>query len=120
MQDMQVIIEIEGNDAVEEATILNDWLHESRINEVKTIKQEEMPPKPGEQGPTLLAILTVVLGSKAIVELVRSIHHYIDAQAQNKKSTVTVKLKGGSIKIESTNLPPLSELINLVKSQEGD
>jgi hypothetical protein len=49
-------------EAVAETAELRDWLHNARIREVERVIQEESPPKRGEQGPTLLAVLTVVLG----------------------------------------------------------
>jgi hypothetical protein len=62
----------------------------------------------------LLAILTVVLGSKAMVTLVQSIHKYIEAKTP--KTKIKVKVGRKSIEIDCTNPPPLSELVAQAKA----
>jgi hypothetical protein len=86
---MQLTMDLEGTGSVTETTELRAWLHDARIIEVEKVTQEEAPPKPGEQGPTLLAILTVVLTSRAVVELIRSIHRYIEAKTP--KTRIKIK-----------------------------
>src|ERR1700751_5225687 len=58
---MQLSLEIEGASSVAETAELRAWLHDVGVRVIERITREETPPKPGEQGPTLLAILTVVL-----------------------------------------------------------
>jgi hypothetical protein len=81
---------------------------EARLREVDSVRQAETPPKPGEQGPTLLAILTVVLAGRATVELVRSIHRCIEAR--RPKTTIKIKTAKRTIEIDCMNPPPLPEL----------
>jgi hypothetical protein len=114
---MQLVIDIDGPGSVAHTAELRTWLRDARIGEIEKISQEEKPPEPGEQGPTLLAILTIVLGSRAIVELVRSIHRYIEAQ--QPKTKITLKLGKKTIVIDCTNPPPLPELEKLAKGLEA-
>jgi hypothetical protein len=111
---MDITVDLEGSDAVAETIELREWLHNARIREVERVTQEEAAPAPGEQGPTLLAVLTIVLGSRAVVELVRSIHRYIEARTPK----ITIKITTGkkSIKIDYTNPIALPELLEQVKN----
>jgi hypothetical protein len=110
---MEVTIGLEGRAFVAEMTELKEWLHNARIREVERVTQREMPPKPGEQGPELLAILTIVLGSQALVELVRIIHRYIEARTP--KIRIEIKKGEKSITIDCTNPPSLPELVQQAK-----
>jgi hypothetical protein len=110
---MQLTINVEGDDAVVETAELRDWLHNARIREVERVTQEELPPKPDEQGPILLAVLTIVLNSKALIELVRSIHHCIEARTPRTKIKITNGKK--SLTIDCVNPPPFPELVEQVK-----
>ena len=103
---MQLTVDIEGPASVAETSELRAWLQGARLPTVERIAQEETPPEPGEQGPTLLAILTVILGSSAMVELVRSIHRYI--QARTPKTKIKIKVGKKTIEIDCTNPPPLT------------
>jgi hypothetical protein len=111
--NMQLTISLKGDRAVAETAELRDWLHNARIREVERVIQEESPPKRGEQGPTLLAVLTVVLGSRALVELVRSVFRCIEARTPKTKITITAGKK--SITIDCVNPPPLAELVEQAK-----
>lgn len=116
---MQIAISLdEGDDPVAETVELRNWLHSARLSEVERVTQEESPPEPGEQGPMLLAILTVVLGSKALVELVRSIHRYIEARTP--KTTITITAGQKSIKIDCVNPPSLEALVEQAKKLTTD
>jgi hypothetical protein len=111
---MQLSVDIEGPSSVAETAELRAWLRDSRIGGVEAVRQEEAPPKPA----TLLGILTVVLASRALVELVRSIHRYIEARTPKTK----IKLKAGNklIEIDCTNPPPLSQLVEQARALAAD
>lgn len=85
---MDLELRIEGTGPVEEAADLTEWLRLERISGVTDISQREKPPAPGEQGPTLLSIIGLVLGAKATVELVRSIHRWIETRKRNIKINI--------------------------------
>ncbi|WP_269582239.1 effector-associated constant component EACC1 [Roseibium sp. Sym1] len=90
---MSIKIEIIGENALEETAHLKNWLESARISGVETVEQEEIPPDSdkGEMGPTLLAVLTVVLGSAAMVKLAESVHVWISA----KYDPIIVKFTNG-------------------------
>lgn len=115
---MQLTVNVEGSSSIADTSELQAWLHESRIPSVDQITQQEEPPKPGEQGPTLLAVLSVILASKAMVELVRSIHRYIEARTPRTKIKITSGKK--SIEIDCTNPPPIEELEKQAKALAAD
>jgi hypothetical protein len=115
---MQLIVDLEGPGSAAETTELRAWLHNARIKGVEKVTQEESPPKRGEQGPALLAILTIVLGSRALVELVHSIHRYVEART----STIKIKITAGkkTIEIDCKNPPALVELVKQAKILAAD
>jgi hypothetical protein len=110
---MELTIELSGTGSLSETADLQEWLRDAHIREVERLTLEEAPAKQGEQGPTLLAILTVVLGARATVELVRSIHRYIDAR--KPKTKIKIKLGKKTVEIDCTNPPPLPELVEQAK-----
>jgi hypothetical protein len=109
---VELSLDLEGPISVAETSELCAWLHDSRIRGVDSVKQAEAPPARGEQGPTLLAVLTIVLGSHALAELIRSIDRYIEARTPKIK--LKIKTRSKLIEIDCTNPPPLLELINQV------
>jgi hypothetical protein len=111
---MELSLEIEGAGSVAETAELRTWLRNARIRDVEKITQEEQPPKPGEQGPALLAIMTVVLGSKAVVALIQSIHKYI--AAKTPKTKIKIKVGKKLVEIDCSNAPPLPELVAQAKA----
>ena len=111
---MELQITLEGESSVEETADLKSWLHRQRITDVSAISQKEQPPAPGELGPTLLAILGVVLASKAAVELVRSIHRWIETR--KRKIKIVIEAGGKKITIECENPQNFD---TLVRQMEG-
>jgi|SRR5215831_12134018 len=115
---MELSVTLDGSGSVAETGELRAWLHDARIREVERVTQETTAPKPGEQGPTLLAILTIILGSRALVELARSLHRYIEARRPKVK--LTIKTRKKLIEIDCTNPPPLDELVKEAKFLADD
>ena len=106
---MELSLDLDGADARAQTTDLHDWLQQARIRGVETLEQRQQPPKPGEQGPELLAILGVVLAGPAVVELVRSIHRWIEAS----RPSVTITMKsadGRTVTIDARNPKSIAEL----------
>jgi hypothetical protein len=115
---VDLIIAMTGADAVAEATTLKEWIHEGRLKGVQSIDQMEAPPKTGEQGPDLLAILTVVLSAQATIELVRSIQRYIEAR--KPKIEIELKTTNRSFKIRAENPSSTAELTELASKLSND
>ncbi|WP_159346605.1 effector-associated constant component EACC1 [Roseomonas harenae] len=107
---MEIAIDVAGAGAVAETAELRDWLHEARIRGVEDLRQGEKLPGPGDQGPELLALLTVILAGPAVVELVRSIHRYIEARTP--AVTITVKAGDRTVTIDSRNPASIDELVS--------
>jgi hypothetical protein len=106
---MQVDVAVSGQAAPASTAGLRDWLQAARIRGVERLDQQRRPPAPGEQGPELLALLTVVLAGPAVVELVRSIHKWIEAT----RPTVTITVKSGdrTVTIDARNPGSVGELV---------
>lgn len=103
---MELHISLQGAASAERTSELEDWLRQARLHGAEQIQQARRPPAIGEQGPELLALLTVVLAAPATVELVRSVHSWIEASRpgdvivtiKGKKRTVTINArKPGSV-----------------------
>ena len=114
---MEIDINIHGPKATDETASLLRWLQSERLREVNSLQRKEQPPKPGEQGATLLAILTVVLASPAVVKLVESIHRWIDATRPSIRISIKTK-DGREVIIDAKNPKSLQELILAAKSLE--
>ena len=103
---------------VEAAADLADWLKKARLPGVDEVRQEEMPPKPGEQGPSLESILTVVLGAPAVVAFVHCFFRYLEARRPKMK--ITWKNGKNSLVIDCTNPPSMDKLTAFVKMLTDD
>jgi hypothetical protein len=110
---METLIVECGGDAAQ-ATDLRSWLHDGRLAGVQRVSQLERPPKPGEQGPLLLPLLTVILASPAAVVVVKSVHRYIEARTPKIK--ITIKQGSKSLTIDCVNPPPIAELVEQAKT----
>ena len=106
---MELLLQLEGEDSVQETADLKAWIQRERIADLTDISQKENPPGPGEQGPTLLAILGVVLGAKATVELVRSIHRWIETR--QRKIVITIQHGDRTITVECANPDDVDALL---------
>jgi hypothetical protein len=92
---MEIEVQLDGIDATEQTTFaLQDWLRQERIAGLK-IEPKRGTPKPGEMGAELMTILSIVLAAPAIVQLVRSIHVWI----QTRKPKVSLKVKTGATEV---------------------
>lgn len=110
---MELLVKLEGADSVGETADLKGWIQRERIPSITGITQREKPPRAGEQGPTLLAILGVVLGAKATVELVRSIHRWIETR--KRKITITIERGDQKVIVDCDNPPDIDKLLERVE-----
>lgn len=93
---MSLLIELEGDKSLEETTSLKSWIEKERIHGIENIKQNTEPPQPGEMGPTVVAVISVILSSAATVELIRSLHVWVTT----RKRRLKVKITDGSRTVE--------------------
>ena len=105
---MKLELEVHGNSTreqnVADARDLLAWLKASRIQSVNDLSLKEIPPQPGEMGPTVLAILGAILGAEATVELVKQVFSWLEAK--NKKIEISVTRGGEQVTVKSDNLTP--------------
>lgn len=111
MQNGEIIID--GHDDLAEAADLVKWLKLDRVPDVERVEQKTLPPAPGEQGPSLLAVLGVVLGAKATVELVKSIHKWIETR--KRRITVTIKTPEGEVTIDGEGPDAIDKVLASIK-----
>jgi len=112
---MQLALSIEGADRpADMAADLANWLRNSRLKDVDEVRQEQSPPAPGEQGPELQALLSVVLAGPAVVAFVHCLFRYLEARRPKMK----IKLKRGTetLEIDCTNPPSLEELTDAAEA----
>lgn len=105
---MELSLVVDGRDGAGKAAELRGWLQEARLRDVTRLEQGRRPPAPGEQGPELIPLLTVVLAAPAVIELVRSIHKWIEAT--RPAVTVTVKDGDRTITIDARNPGSVAEV----------
>ena len=99
-----------GEKDVDETTDLLKWIRRERIDGFEDIEQAKLPPKEGEMGPSLLAVLGVVLGANATVELVKSIHKWIETR--KRKVKITIERDGHIMTIDCESPESVSEIMS--------
>ena len=106
---MHIDLELKGADADENTTLaLQDWIRRERVKGLQ-VERAASPAKEGQMGVDPVTILSVVLGAKAVVELVKSIHVWIEARKPKLKLKLDI---GGSVlEIDAANLPDQQVLV---------
>ena len=107
-------VTIVGDDEIAQAADLAKWLKLDRVPDVESVEQKTLPPAPGEQGPSLLAVLGVVLGAKATVELVKSIHKWIETR--KRKIKVTIRTPEGEVTIDGEGPDAIEKVLASIKN----
>jgi hypothetical protein len=101
---MSVQLELEGTNATEDTVFdLQDWINQERIRGIRA-EREIIPPKPGEMGAELAAIISIVgtIAAPVLVEVVQSVFGWLKVRRPRLK--IRVKVGGEVIKIEGENL----------------
>ena len=107
---MQIELELLGNNVSENDVLsLEDWIKRERIQDL-SVERQTTPADESHMGLDWLAVLTIVLGSKAIVELVKSLHVWIKATHQ-KKLRIRIKVGDDVLEIDSENSKDQEELL---------
>lgn len=112
----EMSVQLVGASDVDETKDLLKWIKRERIDGIDDIEQVSVPPKEGEMGPSLLAVLGVVLGAKATVELVKSIHKWIETR--KRKIKITIEKDGQSITIDCESPESVAEIMDGLKITE--
>lgn len=117
---MEIKLKLEGPEAGEESLLaIQDWLRRSDIEGLR-VEREKSRPAEGEMGD-VSTILSVVLGSAAVVELVRTIRAWVGTRRRNVK--IKLDVRGTKVEIEAENLSD-DEAVNrtaerLIKAAKG-
>ncbi|MDV3351094.1 hypothetical protein QGP82_20475 [Leptothoe sp. LEGE 181152] len=123
MADVALGLELQGSEANEETLAsLQDWIQQEQIAGLKQLKPELGDAEPGKMGIDPITVLSVVLASKAVVELVKAIHVWI--QSTRPKVTMKVQIAEGTfVEVTAENLPEMDlfveQVMNKVKSLEA-
>lgn len=114
---MDIEVELIGTDATEHNVLsLQDWILNEQIGGLR-VKRKTGSPKDSEMGLDPLTILTIVLGSKAVVELVKSIHVWI--QTRNPKLKVIFRRGDKELEVYAENMPDIQGLLDKLLSEFG-
>lgn len=100
---------LDGTDATNAVLdSLHDWLENEELDDV-TVEFAHGKPVAGKMGVDPIAALTVVLGSKAAVDLFRSVRAWI--KERKPKLVMKVKTRAGTVEIDAENVPHLDNAI---------
>ncbi|MHC4657106.1 MAG: effector-associated constant component EACC1 [Planctomycetota bacterium] len=109
---MELNLELNGADANEQSILgLQDWIRKERISGVQ-VERKTAPPVKGEMGVEPLTILSVVLGSAAVIELVKSIHVWLTVRRPKLK--ISLKVGQSEVEIDAINLPEQERFVEKV------
>ena len=75
------------------------------------------PPRPGEMGVDPITVLSVVLGSAAAVQLVKTLHVWV----KTSRPSLKIKFKTGTseVEIDAQNLPDQQVLVDKIVTQRN-
>jgi hypothetical protein len=114
MENITLGLRLEGQDATEDTLLsLQDWIQEEHIVGIQQVKPETGVAQPGKMGIDPITVLSVVLASKAVIELVKAIHVWI--QSTRPKVTIKVQVSENQfVEINAENVPAMNELLDQV------
>jgi len=109
---MELDLVLSGLDA-NEATLhdLQEWIHAERIPTVRA-EPKQIPAGEGKMGPILLTALGVILGAKATVELVRTLHAWI--RERKPKVKIRIRTQHGEFDFEAASIRETQALLQQV------
>jgi hypothetical protein len=113
---VSVQLELAGTDATEDTIFdLQDWINRERIQGIRA-QQESIPPKPGEMGAELAAVISIAgpILSPVLVEVVKSVFGWL----KMRRPTLKIRVKVGEevIEIEGENLSNEQQVIERVSA----
>lgn len=117
MSDIELNLALQGEDATEGIMFsLQDWILQEKISGLKQVVPVHGQTEPGKMGIDPITVLSVVLASKAIVELVKAIHIWI--QATRPKIKIKVQLAEEMfVEIDAENLSETDDFLQQVLSK---
>lgn len=111
-------IQIETPDAPASAAMLMTWLRREDGLDLRNLQQERRAPEAGEMGPELLPIVTAILASPLIAELVKSIFEWLKASRHKRP----IKITAGDLTLECSpeDADEMSKIIEKLEALVGD
>lgn len=114
MSPLSVRIELaEAQIPEDEILALDDWLRLARVPSLRAVR-ETSPIRSGEMGMELLPILTVVLSSTVLAELVRTLHGWLTSR--RRKVAIELEREGRRIRLESESGESVEALLARVET----
>jgi hypothetical protein len=111
---MDLEITVDGDTTAEsDARDLQAWLRREAVTGLR-VQPKPGTPTPGHMGVDPVTVLSVVLASEAIIQLVKSLHVWL--QTRKPKATVTVKTVAGEVRIDVENLRDQDAFVQRVLS----
>ena len=92
----------------QEVVALEDWLRRAHLQDV-SMRRERQSIRPGDMGAELLPIITAVLSSAAVVELIKVIHDWVTSRSRPVE--VELEIDGRKVRLQSEGGEPLAELV---------
>ena len=92
----------------QEVVALEDWLRRARLQDV-SMRRDRQSIRPGDMGAELLPILTAVLSSTGIAELVKVVHGWLTSR--RRPLEVELEIDGRKVRLQSEGGEPLAELV---------
>lgn len=108
---MEVNIVLEGKNANEISLLaLEDWIIREKILGIQQINRFHGKPQKNEMGVGFFTIITVVLGSKALVELIKCLNTWIKT-TRSKELIIKIKTDNYEVEINGKNIPNLERFL---------
>lgn len=111
-------LEITVSSNSKDATDLVRWLEAEDSVVLKDLRQSSNPANEGEMGSELLPILTAVLVSPLLVELVKSIFGWLSATRH--ESPIKVTVDGRSVEFTASNKELVNEIVATLTKKKND
>jgi hypothetical protein len=111
-----VLVRLEVTDAKrpeDEALALHDWLRLARVKGLRA-QRETQPVRPGEMGVDLLPILTIVLSSTVLAELLRALQAWLTSR--RRKVGIELEIEGRRIRLDSESGESVESLLARVEA----
>ena len=111
-----LLVRLEITDAKrpeDEVLALHDWLRLARLRRLRA-QREAQPVRPGEMGVDLLPILTIVLSSTVLAELLRAILAWLTSR--RRKVGIELEIDGRRIRLDSEGGESVESLLARVEA----
>ena len=108
-------IEVTGTNSMEDASDLQIWLKREKCLSIEALDQKPQQSRPGEMGSELIPILTLILASPMITELIRSLFSWLEAK--RKTHPITVSIGDKKVTFKSSDIENVKEIIRTLENR---